>query len=314
MKHSPCPQPCFQYKVLDMQNVDYPEDFPRFLCEGPIAPTLLDQLQYFGQLRPMLVQRVTKNKYQVLSEYAYYAALKASGLEKITCQILPPFTPAALTFSYQVLHDFSCQGNPIMQAYLLQKAHSTLPEEEVLPLLALMGYKPHRYKLNELTELLLLEASAILALHQGIIAQKTGKQLSRLHHEDQQYVVDLITTYRLGGSKQQKMVEMITELTLRHNKPVRELLKDWLPDTKKKNNNMPQQLQGLLQYLYEQCYPSTTDAEKNFKELMQELQPPEGITIAHSPSFEDESMELRLRFDNAATIKKNWERIKKIVQ
>jgi ParB family chromosome partitioning protein len=313
MKHSPRSQPSFQFQVLDMQVVDYPVDFPRFLYEGPVAPTLFDQLEHFGQLHPVLVQKTTEDRYQVLSEYSYFSALKALGLEKISCQILPLSMPAAWVFSCRILHDSSHLRSPIMQAYLLQEASKALPEEEVLPLLPLMGHKPQRYKLKELTGLLRLEASAIFTMHQGILAQKIGKQLSLLHHEDQHHVIDLITTYRLGGSKQQKMVEMITELTLRHNKPVREIIQDWLPDTKN-NNNMPQQLHGLLQYLYEQCYPSKTEAERKFKELMQELQPPKGITIAHSPSFEDESVEVLLTFNNAAIVKKNWERIKKIIQ
>jgi len=301
--------------LLDLQQVDFPDDFLRFLHDGVIDTITLRNLQKFGQLYPLVVRQQPGNQYQILANYPYFSAIKMSGIKKITCQILPPAISPYILFSLQILHDLSSpQASPILQAHLFKKAQLALPEEDVLSLLSLMGCKPQRHKLKELTDLLQLEPTAILALHRGSLSRKLGKHFALLSHEDQRHLVNLINTYRLGGSKQQKIVEMVTELVLRDKITAGEIINKWLPDNEKTSSeNMPQQLNGLMQYLHEQCFPGKTAAERNFKKLVQELQPPEEITVEHSLSFEDEQLEVRLRFANGATLRKKWAEIKTFV-
>ena len=308
-------QPNYSFQLIDSQFVDFPDDFLRFLHKGPVEASACKNLQQFGQLRPLLVQQQTENRYHLLAGYPCFTAIKALGIKRVTCQILPHSTPAVTLFSLQALHNFSLpQQSPILQAHLLQEAQRILPEEELFQLLSLMGHKPQRYKLKELIGFLQLDSSAIFALHQGILSQKSGKQLALLSHKDQQHLVNLISAYQLGGSKQQKIIEMVMELALRNNRPVVEIVNNWLPVQKKSLENMPQQVQGLMQHLHEQCSPSKTAAEKNFKILVQELQPSADVTIEHSLSFEDERLEIRLKFADAPTLREKWERIKRIVQ
>jgi ParB family chromosome partitioning protein len=202
-----------------------------------------------------------------------------------------------------------------LQAHLLLQAQQVLTEEQLLSLLPLMGYKPQRHKLKELTALLLLDPSAVLALHQGILSPKSGKLLSRLILQDQRTLVELIELYRPGGSKQQKLVEMVTELSLRDNKPVGDMLREWLPPHQEAAHaNMPQWFQALLQTLDERIRPNKAEAEKTFKRFVQELQPPAGMTVEHSLSFEDESLEVHLRFTDSANLREQWGRLKALMQ
>jgi ParB family chromosome partitioning protein len=177
-----------------------------------------------------------------------------------------------------------------------------------------MGHKPQRYKLKELSHLLQLEPSAILALHRGTLSPKSAKKLTLLPPQDQCELTHLINAYRLGGSKQQKLVEMVTELALRDGRAVSEIVKKWLPNQEMTSENRPQQVLGLLQSLQGQCYPNKTAAEKSFKSLVQELQPSGELTIEHSLSFEDETIEIRLRFPDPEKLKEKWEDIKRILQ
>lgn len=303
------------FQSLAIQLIDFQDDFIKSLYDGPIDTITLSNLQKFGQLYPVLVQQQNENHYHLLARYQYFTAIKKMGMQKIVCQILPHSISLNTLFSLQILHDLaSPQSSPIIQAHLLRHAQLALPEEDLLSLLSLMGYKPQRYKLKELTDLLQLEPTVVLALHRGTLSQKAGKNLALLTHEDQRHLVNLISTYRLGGSKQQKLVEMVTELILRDNKPAKEIINRWLPDEGKTHaGNKPQQLYGLMQCLHEQCFPGTTSAEKEFKKLVQELQPPKEITIEHSLSFEDDQMEVRLRFADAATLRRKWTGIKTIV-
>lgn len=301
-------QPDYNFQLIDLQFVDFPDDFISSLHDETVNSITLKNLQKFGQLYPLLVQQQTEKLYHLLAGYHYFRAIKMLGIKKITCQILPRSISLDTYFSLQILHDLSSPlSSPILQAHLLRRAQLTLPEDDLLSLLSLMGYKPQRYKLKELSDLLLLEPTAILALHRGSLSQKSGKHLALLSHADQRNLVNMISTYRLGGSKQQKLVEMVTELALRDNKPAEEIINKWLHDNEKSNSdNKPQHLYGLMQYLHEQCYPGRTTAERDFKKLVQELQPPNEITLEHSLSFEDEKLEVRLKFDDAATLRTKW--------
>jgi len=308
--------PDYSFQSTDIQSIDFPNDFIRRLHDGALDTVLLNTLREFGQLHPLLVQEQAENQYHILAGYPYFTACKMLDIKKIVCQILPRSLAPVTRFSLQIVHDLSSpQSSPILQAHLLRQAQLIVSEEDLLSLLSLMGYNPQRYKLKELIELLHLDTTAVLALHRGSLSQKTGKHLSFLPLEDQRLLVNLISAYRLGGSKQQKLVEMVTELVLRDGKPAREILSRWLPnDEKTSSENMPQRLYGMMQYLHEQCYPEKTAAEKKFKTLVQELQPPEKITIEHSLSFENEELEVRLKFADAATLRRKWEGMKAFVQ
>ena len=304
--------PDYSFQLIDLQLVDFPNDFLRLLHDGAVDRVLLNTLQEFGQLHPLLVQEQTENQYHILAGYPYFTALNVLDIQQIVCQILPRTLAPITRFSLQIIHDLSSpQSSPILQAHLLRQAQLIVSEEDLLSLLSLMGYKPQRYKLKELIDLLQLEPTAILALHRGSLSQKLGKHLYLLSQEDQRNLVKLISVYRLGGSKQQKLVEMVTELVLRDNKSAQEIINKWLPDEETTNSeNRPQRIYGFLQCLHEQCSPGKTDAERNFKKLVKELQPPEEITIEHSLSFEDEQLEVRIKFTDAATLRKKWAEIK----
>jgi len=54
--------------------------------------------------------------------------------------------------------------------------------------------------------------------------------------------------------------------------------------------------------------------EKNFHRLVQELQVPDRMAIKPSPSFEDDGVEVCLRFTNIEALKEKWEKMKTLVQ
>jgi ParB family chromosome partitioning protein len=273
-------------------------------------------LQLFGQTIPLLVWQQTEKQYQLIAGYSSFTAITSLGIKKAVCQVLPRSTPPLLRYSLQIIHGLADpQASPILQAYLLQQARQKLTDEETFSLLSLMGHKPQLHKYDELTDLLRLSPLAIAALHQGVLSLKTGKLFKFLSHEDQGLLVRLISTYQLGGSKQQKLVEMVTELSLREKKPVQVLIREWLPaDQAFEEKNAPQRLQRLLQTLYEMYWPEKSAMERNFQQLVQGLQVPDGMTIKPSPSFENDSVEMRFRFSNAGALKEKWEKMKALIQ
>lgn len=304
--------PASRFERLDLAAIDFPDLFPRFLLEAEEhipQPTV----ERFGLLRPLPVVEAGCHRFQLLGDYHQFQSARQAGLAVVTCQIFPDSIPAELLLSLQVLFSQQAgQMSPVLQAWIALRAQTLVGDQEQMALLALMGIKPQAYKRDELIALLHLEPSAVIALHRGLLTQKSGKRLAVFAPEDQRLVVRVINAYRLGGSKQQKLLEMVGELVMRENRSVADQLVAWLPD-EGETNNLPQRAQHLLDHLHGLCFAEKEAAEKAFQGFVRSLQPPEEITIDHSLSFEDESVEVRIRFADAEALRHHWQTLRSLV-
>ncbi|MCL1979850.1 MAG: hypothetical protein FWG62_02090 [Proteobacteria bacterium] len=303
------------FRTLKHEGIECPDPFLQSLADAQVESTLIDRLRQFGQTTPLLVWEDQPDHYLLLADYPLQQALALLKIEWVLCRILPPNTPAHLRFSLQILHQQAAhaQPSPIVYAHLLRQASQQLDKNELLLLLPLMGCKPHHYVVEEHTNLLDLAPAAIGAIHQGILAPKTGKLLKQLAHADQEALIGLLATYRPGGSKQLKLVELVIELCLRHNRSVDQLLGEW-QRREHQQDNPPQQLQKLLQDLAAMTWPERTKTEKRFQGFVDSLSLPEGVAVVPSTSFEDESVELRLRFADSNILQDKWEGIRTLLQ
>jgi len=305
--HPHVPSPTLeQFRVLPLSDLDFPDAMIGTLFQQ-VEPHLLAQVERFGILQPLPVQQKSPRSFYLLAGYAYLPVLRQLGYTEVVCQVMTSLS-AFSCYALQIGHCLSTvQASPILQAHLLRLASQTLDEKEMMQLLPLLGYKPQRHKVEELVALLNLAPAAMLALHRGLLAPKSGKLLFRLTHTDQETLVEIIERYRPGGSKQQKLVETLMELSLRHNQSIATLIAPWKESQQKEDTaNLPQQLQRLLRFLQEQSAPHLLDAEKKFQRLIQELDLPGHVYLLHSTSFEDESVELRIQCENAQSLKKLW--------
>ena len=302
----------FDFQAVPTLSIDYPDAFLRWLHQGPADARTADILQQFGQTVPLLVWRQPSTRSILLSGYPIFQAIQELGFEQAHCLVLPPDTSPLHRYSLWVLHDLAAlQASPILQAHLLRQARENLNDEDLYSLLSLMGHKPHRAKLEELGAFLDLCPATVLACHRGHLSARAVGLMHRLSPADQEVATRLIEQYRPGGSKQFKLVEMITELVLREGTTVQELVGEWLTDdTEQPADNGPQRIQGLLQTLSARCWPEKTRLEKQFQQFVRQLHLPEGVAIDPSPSFEDDSVEMRLRFANADQFLARWDLLK----
>ncbi|MCL2459182.1 MAG: hypothetical protein FWF31_10155 [Desulfobulbus sp.] len=303
------------FRTIKHERIECADPFLLSLTDEPADAALIDRLRQFGQTSPLLVWEDQPDRYLLLADCPMYRALSFLKIELVLCRILPPDTPASLRYSLQILHHQAAprKPSPIVQAHLLHQASQVLDHSELLSLLPLMDHKPQPYLVEELTALLRLAPAAIGAIHRGILASKTGKLIKQLSFADQIALIGLVETYRPGGSKQFKLVEMVTELCLRHNRSVDELLEEWRQKDHRQDNP-PQQLQGLLQNLTALVWPERTKMEKRFQGFVDNMSVPDGMTLAPSTSFEDESVEVRLRFADSDILRRKWEGIRALFQ
>ena len=301
------------FHSLPLNEILWPTDIPEQLFDSTDQASLLSLLGKFGQIHPLLVLKERQGCFRLLAGHTWYLAMQAAGHASASCQILPADTMANEVFSLQILHQQHHNTlSPVLQAYILHQAQNCLTENDLLNLLPLMHHKPQQYILLDLLNLLQLDQAVLMAMHRGQIPMKAGKALARLSCEEQQILARLICRYQLGGSKQQKLLEMMTEIALRTQQTVRDILQSWEVQRISEQGNGPQETANLLAYLTACCYPARVEAEERFQKLVQTLGLPQGISIEHCPAFEDDSLEVRLHFNTAESLLNSWNLVKKI--
>lgn len=307
--------PDYLIQTLSFASIDYQNPFLQKMHKDADDTQLIAKLRQFGQIIPLLVLEKLNGTYQLLANFTHFEALKLLRVEHAICRLLPHSIDPFYCYAMQVLHGWDeLQVSPILQAHLLQQAQRDCTTTELLSILSLMGHKPHQHVADELIAVLSLSNEAQLNLHRGILAAKSGKLMQRLSHQDQDSVVKFLRIYRPGGSKQYKLLEMLTELVLRLNTPAASLLQKWMPTgQEEKVDNSPQQMHNLLRELAESCWPEKTRMKEQFRRFASLLVLPQNVSLSPSPSFEDESCTLSLRFSTSEELQNKWEKIRSLL-
>ena len=104
----------------------------------------------------------------------------------------------------------------------------------------------------------------------------------------------------MGDGKQKKFFTLIRDLAFRQNSTIADYLS--IPAISSITNhpvlNTPQKIQHLNTLLQHQLNPHSTMAEENFLHQVQALRLPPRCSIAHSLSFENDTVTLSISFDS----------------
>ncbi len=270
----------------------------------------------YGQIQPLLAGGLTAHggHLQVLSGFSTFLALKTAGFPQIACWILSQEIAPASAFALRILHNRqACLNSPILQAWHLKEAQAQLPVQDLLPLLPLMGLKPQPHVLTERISLLQADDVVQAALHNQELHLKNLQHLLRLPQEEQKRLIELIRQYRLGGSKQQKLVDLVVDLYLREGCGIEEILAKWRQRDPPRDN-LPQETQSLLGFLHCLANPRIAQAEAHFNERLQRLQPPAQVSVFHTPAFEDEQVGVQLCYSSWGSLQAHWPQVLKAVE
>lgn len=311
MKHSP------SFQLLEPDEIHPLCDFFHLIhANSPLDENLLSSVDTFGIMHPLLVMEVADNhrKFNLLSGFKrLQVAIELKSLS-VPCLVLSQQTEPFALYRYIALHKhLDNDVSPIEDALLLKQAQEHLDDQEILSLIKIIGYKPNKHQLNELLSLLNLEKTAINSIHKGKIPLKIGKKLNKLSQEDQYLLVGLIDKYHFGGSKQHNFVQMVIELAKRRQCPIEEILSTWEHQGVTDAKNIPQQGSQLLEFLQQQCSPELVKAEKAFQLRIHQLQLPEHFRLQHSLSFEKDSCDLSITFDNINVLESKLDALKAMV-
>lgn len=294
-----------EYTVIATADLAFQSSPLQHLLADPIDEALCQSIKEYGLIQPLLVQADNSGRtWIVLCGTRQLRAARKAGISQLPCMVLDanalPWQKYALIALHA--HQGSIVASPVEDALLIAEAQQTLPETEQFSLLKLLGYKPNRHQLNDLLALLDMDDTAIEALHAGLISVKTAKKIRLLSHPDQATLIDVITTFHFGGSKQQQCVQMVVELSRRRGCSTQEVIDSVKTEKSRDAKNIPQQGNKLLERLQQEYAPAYSAAEKSFQEFVNSLNLPEHFQLRHSPAFEKDSCELIITFANTSAL------------
>ncbi len=311
MKHSP------SFQLLEPDKIHTHSDvFHLIHASSALDETLLSSVETFGIMHPLLVieNEDSHRKFNLLSGFKRLQAAIKLKILSIPCLVLSQQTKPFDLYQFIALHKHMDNSvSPIEDALLLKQAQEYLDDQETLSLLEIIGYKPNKHQLNELLSLLNLEKTAINSIHNGKVPLKIGKKINKLSQEDQHLLIGLIDKYHFGGSKQHNFVQKVIELAKRRKCPIGEILCKWDQQDVTDAKNIPQQGGQLLEFLQKQCSPELFKAEKAFQLRIHQLHLPEHFHLQHSLSFEKDSCDLSITFDNIDVLEAKLDALKAVV-
>ncbi len=298
--------------LLAIEAIDREDDAFSLRPQSDTGPdhTLYESIRKFGILQPPLLQRRDEH-YSILSGRRRIQVAEALGWKEIPSLVVEDNAEQSQIGEIILIHaQIGSRLSSIEQALFFQKMSNRLTPEQAVALLPLVGLKPHPYRLQEFAAILQLDQAAVEAMHTGRIPQKAGNKLAQLSTKDQQTVVGLINHYKLGGSKQQKLIGYAIELGMRTRRPFEECILQWQQENPT-DDNRPQQAAALLANLEKLCFPDSSRAEEKFQQFRRSIQLPEHITLRNTPSFEDDRVTLSITYDDQVSFLKGWEQIKR---
>ena len=289
-----------QYQVVPLKDIDLANDRYTLSPFAPKAdPQLRASIAELGLLRPPLLVADKNKKFIVLS---------GRKCLKILSELEPDSTVTALVLCQpdnqlllcKTLLQHQLGGAPlslIEQAGFCQLASKYLAPAEVVSLLPLMGLKAKPHLPAQLIALLALEERVQEGVHLGIISQRAARKLAQFSPSDQHTLAGVISTFQLGGSKQQQLIDRVFELTRRMQLTAAELLSQWLEEGDgEKELNRPQQAAAMLNRLQQECQPRLAAEQDSFRAYCNRLALPPAMRVSHTPSFENEAVSLEIEF------------------
>ena len=188
--------------------------------------------------------------------------------------------------------------------------------EDYMPLIHLPS---HESTLDTFLRLEELDHSIKTSLVEGRISFKTIKALLDVDPDSRAVIFHWISKLKFNFNQQLQFIDNVTDISIKEKITASELLGDkpfsriW--EDKKMNN--PQKTKSAIEFLRSRRFPVLTDTEKRFQKMVSTLDLPDGVTVNHSPFFEDPDYRLEIRFRTGKELKKKIDilfRLKKAME
>jgi len=313
--------PTFRSSLVNLHHINF-QDFSNSLTpEEAREPSaeLLASVARTGILHPPILREQGRTSMEIVAgRRRLLAAQQTQHSISTICLVLPADTLPAEALAIN-LEDTLLRGDitVIEQAIFFQKILDHLDENEAArQFLPALGLEPHRHHLHNLLQLLGLEEHLLGAVHEGRLHDGVARELLALNFTDRLSLYEVIEMLNLSVSNQKKITVTCRELAARHNTSVMGLLCQ--PQVREildpQETNIPQKTARLMQWLTDQRVPNLAAAEQEFRSFAATLKLPSAVALTHSPSFEQDQVQISIPFANREELRRVWQLIAEILK
>ncbi len=305
--------PTCRSSLVNLQNIDFEDSTYALAPEGARLPSerLLASIARSGILHPpILKEQGTALLQLVAGRRRLLAAQQTRQLVSTVCLILPKETSPAEALAVS-LEETLLRGEAsvIEQAIFFAKMVELVGEEKACAFLPQLGLEPHPVNGKKLLQLLSLEDPLLLALHQGFLHEGVARELLQCSFTDRLSLFEVMELLKLSASNQKKLSVTCRELAARSGTTVMAIL--GRPEAREilaqaGEGNIPQKTARLMQWLGGLRSPRLHEAELDFRRFTTALGLPPSARLGHSPSFEEDRVELTLAFKNREELARLW--------
>lgn len=303
----------FRSSLINLNHINF-QDFSNSLTpEEALEPgtELIESVARAGILHPPVLREQGRTCLEIVTgRRRLIAAKETHNTISTICLVLPADTSPAETLAIN-LEDTILRGNitVVEQAIFFQKILEHLDETEAAHrFLPALGLEPHSHHLHNLLQLLGLEDHLLGALHEGRLHEGVARELLSLNFTDRLSLFEVMEMLNLSVGNQKKFTATCRELAIRHNTSIMALLCQ--PEVREilspQETNIPQKTARLMQWFTEQRFPRLAEAEQEFRTFAAGLKLPNGVTLDHSQSFEQDQVRLSIPFHNRKELSRIW--------
>lgn len=301
--------PPLRIERITVSHIDLEDETFSLLPENvlSLSTRLRSSISRVGLLHPPIVKTKSSTAHQIIAgRQRLRHALAIQNDTSCPCFVVPDETSDSDCLVL-ALEDILATGDPtaVELAVFFNKIVATVPIEEAAEkFLSAAGRPANVYSIKQLLSLLQLESPILKAVHEGFMPESVARSLLPFSFADRLSLFETIAFLRLSVSNQKKIIAACTELSTRMNISVLSLLADEAvreildhPET-----NVPQKAAHLMTILEQQRFPRLNRAEDEFRAFVSRLALPEYMSVKHSPSFEQDQVQLFITFKDRETL------------
>lgn len=279
-----------------------------------IDASLHDSFTKLGVITPPLLMETDDSTFVIISGHKRIAFSKSQPQESlIHCRVIQEDIDPHLLFEIVLLDMGNASEMSLVEkARFLSIASDFFPQEK-LPQIFFDSLRIKRKQsfLTDLLRLLDQDTSFMEKAHSGLIQEQMLSELLRMKNNDRDKLVELFSQLNLGVSKQRKMLNLLRDAAYKESLTINEYLhrEEIRSITENENLNIPQKIKHLDQFLQQEIYPKSFEAENDFISQVKELQLQKNQSITHSQAFEKDTVVLSTEFESLDQCRSYLQRI-----
>jgi ParB-like chromosome segregation protein Spo0J len=300
--------------TIDLDDRFYCRSFP-----AVVPDRLRRSIAEVGIVQPVHLTTGSGERWRIVHGFRRCWAAAAVG-----SRLIPAFVPGEFPVQPRVLYEWTVLQdvghrayNRAEQALILRTLRDrfSASEEELAEWLRRMCGMGGGQQVKRLLRISELEPEVLELVAEGEFPDDVLDMLFSWSQEDRLAVGSLVVSLRLGVGHQRELVRLLDELAGVEGRTPAAILRD--PEVAAllaRKWTMQQKAQHLFAQLKARRHPLLTQMEQEFRDLVRALKLPRGVTLVHSPYFETDELELRVRARSPAEFRKAAEELGRVAQ